>query len=81
MNLTLDLMTLQDLLREHGILTIQEFGQKVRLSKQHAWRLWHGKDRLGLRMAHRIAKATGIPLADLIAVEEASRPDDDPDTR
>ena len=75
---TVRVMTLQDVLQEHGIYTIKDFRMKTGLSKQHAWRLWHGKDRIGLRLANRIAKTANIPLAKLIAVKEAVPPEDAP---
>jgi len=60
------------LVEQAGILCIADFQSKVHgMSRQQAWALWHGKDTLGLRVAKRIADATGLSLDDLAEVGEA----------
>jgi transcriptional regulator with XRE-family HTH domain len=62
-------MILRELLAEYGMTTLTAFAQRAQLSTSHAWNLWHGRATLGLNLAKRIAKETGIPLARLIEVE------------
>ena len=62
-------MLLRKLLAEYGMTTLTAFAQRAQLSMSHAWNLWHGRAGLGLNLAKRIARNTGIPLARLIEVE------------
>jgi transcriptional regulator with XRE-family HTH domain len=62
-------MILRELLAEYGMTTLTAFAQRAQLSMSHAWNLWHGRAALGLNLAKRIARETGIPLARLIEVE------------
>jgi transcriptional regulator with XRE-family HTH domain len=62
-------MTLETLLRRHGITTIRDFAQRTGLSRQHAWNLWHAKVGLGTEMVRRLHDDLGIPLEDLIRVD------------
>jgi transcriptional regulator with XRE-family HTH domain len=64
-------MTLRERLEAHGISTIAALSKATGLSRQQAWELWHGRASLGLRVAKRIAEGTGVPLAELIDVDEA----------
>jgi hypothetical protein len=62
-------MTLQTLLRQHGITTLKEFTQRSGQSRQHSWRLWHGFDGVGKATALRLSERLGIPLEELIRVD------------
>jgi transcriptional regulator with XRE-family HTH domain len=66
-------MILRELLAKHGMTTLTAFAQRAHLTKSHAWNLWHGRATLGLNLAKRLAQHTGIPLAELIAVEPTPR--------
>jgi transcriptional regulator with XRE-family HTH domain len=61
-------MILRELLREYGITTLTEFAARADLTKSHAWNLWHGRAKLGLNLARKIADNTHIPLSRLIEV-------------
>jgi len=62
-------MTLQTLLRQHGITTLKEFTQRSGQSRQHSWRLWHGLDGVGKVTALRLSERLGIPLEELIRID------------
>ena len=62
-------MTLQTLLRHHGITTLREFTQRSGQSRQHSWRLWHGLDGVGKATALRLSERLGIPIEELIRVD------------
>jgi transcriptional regulator with XRE-family HTH domain len=62
-------MTLQTILRQHGITTIKELTQRSGLSRQQSWRLWHGLDGVGKTTALRLHARLGIPLETLIQVD------------
>ena len=62
-------MTLQALLRQHGITTIKELTHRSGLSRQQNWRLWHGYDGVGKATALRLHERLGIPLEELIRVD------------
>jgi transcriptional regulator with XRE-family HTH domain len=61
-------MTLQTILRRHGITTIRELTQRSGLSRQQTWRLWHGYDGVGKATALRLHERLGIPLDELLKV-------------
>jgi hypothetical protein len=61
-------MILRDLVAAYGMTTLSAFAQRAQLSLSHAWNLWHGRAGLGLNLAKRIARNTGIPLAELVEV-------------
>lgn len=62
-------MTLQELLKRHGMTTIKDFAQRAELSRQHAWNLWHAQVGLGTEMLKRLHDRLGIPLDELIQVD------------
>jgi transcriptional regulator with XRE-family HTH domain len=62
-------MTLQELLKRHGMTTIKDLAQRAELSRQHAWNLWHAKVGLGTEMLKRLHERLGIPLDELIQVD------------
>jgi transcriptional regulator with XRE-family HTH domain len=69
MGLRLAGMILRELLAKYGMTTLTAFAQRAQLSPSHAWNLWHGRAPLGLNLAKRMARNTGIPLAELIELE------------
>jgi transcriptional regulator with XRE-family HTH domain len=69
MGSTLTAMMLRELLAAYGMTTLTAFAQRAQLTTSHAWNLWHGRAALGLKLAKRLAQNTGIPLAELIAIE------------
>jgi hypothetical protein len=72
MPVTIEIMTLQDLLRKKAhVESSQELATKLGLSRQHANGLWMGHDSLGLRLMRRMKDAWGISLDDLAEVDEA----------
>ena len=62
-------MTLQELLKRHGITTIKDLAKRATLSRQHAWNLWHAQVGLGTEMLKRLHDRLGIPLEELIQVD------------
>jgi transcriptional regulator with XRE-family HTH domain len=62
-------MTLQELLKRHGIVTIKDFAHRTKLTRQHAWNLWHAQVGLGTEMLKRLHERLGIPLDELIQVD------------
>jgi transcriptional regulator with XRE-family HTH domain len=62
-------MTLQTILRRHGITTIKELTHRSGLSRQQNWRLWHGYDGVGKATALRLHERLGIPLEELLQVD------------
>jgi transcriptional regulator with XRE-family HTH domain len=64
-------MILGELLPQYGIASIAELRQRLGLTKQYAWMLWHGKIALSSDMLRRLHGELGIPLEALIQVERA----------
>jgi transcriptional regulator with XRE-family HTH domain len=62
-------MILREYLNRHGLLTRAEFQARMGISRQHAWRLWHGYDRPGSKMAMRIHEHCRVPLKGLLQLE------------
>ena len=69
---TVRVMTLKDLLPQYGITSIAELRQRLGLTKQYAWMLWHGKIALSSDMLRRLHGELGLPLEALIQVERAT---------
>jgi transcriptional regulator with XRE-family HTH domain len=70
MNATLGAMTLQEILRQHGITELREFMERAGIpSRQQAWSLWHGEAGVGKVMAQRLHARLGIPIEELIRVD------------
>jgi hypothetical protein len=72
-------MTLQDVLRRHGIATSREFSRRVRpaLSRQQIWNLWWGYSGIGKKTALLLSERLGIPTDELLrvkAVPHSARP-------
>ena len=64
-------MFLRDLLPQYGIPSIVALRQRLGLTKQYAWLLWHGKIALSSDMLRRLHVELGIPLDVLLQVERA----------
>jgi hypothetical protein len=60
---------LRELLRQHGVTTIEAFWRRLGVTKQYGWLLWHGKIGLSGPMIKRIHETFGIPLKELVQVE------------
>ena len=69
MDITLEGMTLQTLLQQHGITTIRELTHRTGLSRQQCWNLWHGQAGVGKETLKRLHERLGIPLAALLEVD------------
>jgi hypothetical protein len=70
---TLERMTLQDLLKEHGIHTIRELTHRTGLSRQQCWNLWHAYAGVGKETLRRLHERLGIPLERLLEVDPVPR--------
>ena len=62
-------MTLRQLLRQHGITQSSELAKRVGMSRQQAYQLWQGKRALSRAMIYRISEATGIAPATLFLAD------------
>jgi transcriptional regulator with XRE-family HTH domain len=62
-------MTLQTLLRQHGITKIKELMHRTGLSRQQSWNLWHGYVGVGKETMRRLHTSLGIPLEALLQVD------------
>jgi hypothetical protein len=62
-------MTLQTLLRQHGITKIKELMHGSGLSLQQSWNLWHGYVGVGKATAKRWHERLGIPAEQLLQVD------------
>jgi transcriptional regulator with XRE-family HTH domain len=69
--ITVQGMFLRDLLPQYGIPSIVALRQRLGLTKQYAWLLWHGKIALSSDMLRRLHGELGIPLEALLQVERA----------
>jgi transcriptional regulator with XRE-family HTH domain len=65
---------LRELLRQHGVTTIEAFWRRLGVTKQYGWLLWHGKIGLSGAMIKRIHDTFEIPLEELVLVERATPP-------
>ena len=62
-------MTLQTLLRQHGITTIRELMHATGLSRQQSWNLWHGYVGVGKATAKLLHERLGLPAEALLQVD------------
>jgi transcriptional regulator with XRE-family HTH domain len=69
---TVQRMLLGDLLPHYGISTILELCQRLGLTKQYGWMLWHGKIAVSANMMRRLHGELGVPLEALIQVKRAT---------
>lgn len=66
-------MILRECLQAHGVSTIKDFADRAGLSKSQAWNLWHGRARLGLKLAKQISESLEISLIELIELDPTPR--------
>jgi hypothetical protein len=74
-------MTLQTLLRKHGITSIKALREPTGWSRQHAWNLWNGRVGVGKATAKQLHERLGIPADELLQVDPVPavrRPDAPP---
>jgi hypothetical protein len=70
MNATMRCMTLQEILKQHGITELRDFMERAGIpSRQQAWSLWHGEAGVGKVMAKRLHERLQIPLEELLEVD------------
>ena len=62
-------MTLETLLRQHGITKIKELMYRTGLSRQHCWNLWHGYAGVGKATAKLLHEKLGLPFDELMQVD------------
>jgi len=62
-------MTLQTLLRQHGITKIKELMHRTGLSRQQSWNLWHGYVGVGKATAKLLHERLEIPAEQLLQVD------------
>jgi transcriptional regulator with XRE-family HTH domain len=62
-------MTLQTLLKQYGITSIKELRDRIGVSRQQGWNLWHGRVGVGKATAKRLHERLGIPAEQLLQVD------------
>jgi transcriptional regulator with XRE-family HTH domain len=62
-------MTLETLLRQHGITKIKELMYRTGLSRQQSWNLWHGYAGVGKATAKLLHEKLGLPFDELMQVD------------
>src|SRR5215510_3563553 len=62
-------MTLQTLLKQHGITRIKELRDRTGLSRQQSWNLWHGRVGVGKATAKLLHERLGLPAEQLLQVD------------
>jgi transcriptional regulator with XRE-family HTH domain len=66
-------MTLQSVLKRHGIDTLKEFIARTGFSRQHAWNLWNGYTGVGKGTAKTLEERLGIPYDELMRIRPVPR--------
>ena len=66
-------MTLQELLKQHGIHTIRELTHRTGLSRQQGWNLWWGEAGVGKGTLKLLHERLGIPAEALLQVDPVPR--------
>jgi transcriptional regulator with XRE-family HTH domain len=69
MRATVGGMTLQTLLRQHGITKIKELMHRTGFSRQQSWNLWHGYVGVGKATAKRLHERLGLPFEELMQID------------
>jgi transcriptional regulator with XRE-family HTH domain len=67
-------MTLQELFRAYGITRPSELATAAQIDRRYAWMIWHGKRRIGRKLALRLFDEKGIPLELLLRTPPAQEP-------
>jgi plasmid maintenance system antidote protein VapI len=65
---------LKDVLPRAGIASIAEFRRRLGLTKQYAWKLWHGHIGLSAAMITRLHHELGLAYETLHQVQRATPP-------
>jgi transcriptional regulator with XRE-family HTH domain len=65
-------MTLQELLKTHGIHRPSELAEAAGIDRRYAWMLWHGKRRFSSRLALLLYDRKGIPVHELLRATPAT---------
>jgi plasmid maintenance system antidote protein VapI len=60
---------LQELLRSKGITRPSELARVLEIDRRSAWRIWHGKRKIGARMALRLFERLEIPVHELLRAQ------------
>ena len=71
MRATVRSMTLQTLLRQHGITAITELQHRTGSSRQQSWNLWHAQVGVGEATGKGLHEQPGIPAEQLLQVDPA----------
>jgi transcriptional regulator with XRE-family HTH domain len=73
---TLRVMILGELLRQHGIASAAELGRRLNIARQHAWLLWTGRHLPSYEILQRLATDLNIDPQALAQLERAKLPKD-----
>jgi transcriptional regulator with XRE-family HTH domain len=71
---TLRVMILGELLRQHGIASAADLGRRLNIARQHAWLLWTGRHLPSYELLQRLAIETNIDPQALAQLERAKPP-------
>jgi plasmid maintenance system antidote protein VapI len=72
--LTVRSMLLRELLQTYGITSIAALRERLGLTKQYAWLLWHGKIGLSAEMIERLHQELGLAYETLHQVKRERPP-------
>jgi plasmid maintenance system antidote protein VapI len=62
-------MTLNELLKDHGIHRPSDLRALLGIGRQYAWQLWHGKRKFTPEQALKLLDAHGVPMDQLYRAE------------
>jgi transcriptional regulator with XRE-family HTH domain len=62
-------MTLDALLREHGIKRPADLAKVLDIGRQYAWQLWHGQRKFTTAQALRLLDEKGVPIEQLLRAQ------------
>ena len=62
-------MTLDELLKSHGIHRPADLKALLGIQRQYAWQLWHGKRRFTPEQALKLLDVHGVPMDELYRAE------------
>jgi transcriptional regulator with XRE-family HTH domain len=75
MDTIVQVMTLQELLRKHGILAASELRRRIpTLSRAQAYNLWRGRAGVGKETMRLLHDRLGISYDELMEVDPVGRP-------
>lgn len=67
-------MTLDELLKRHGIHRPADLVALLRVSRQYAWQLWYGRRKFTPDQALKLLDACGVPMDQLYRATVAPNP-------